>query len=76
MVEMERCKILWDMTIKRDHVIKARRPDIAVVEKKSNKVIIVDIASLWAHRVYDKEGKKIDKYHNLKMEIGKIWGTR
>ena len=44
-VENERCKILWDMTIQRDHVIKARRPDVAVVEKESNKAIIVNIAS-------------------------------
>ena len=32
MVENERCKMLWDMTIPCDHVIKARRPEIAVVE--------------------------------------------
>ena len=44
-VENKRCKILWDMTIQCDHVIEARRPDIVVVEKKSNKTIIVDIAS-------------------------------
>ena len=41
----ERCKILWDMTIKCDHVIEARRPDIVVVQKESNKAIIVNIAS-------------------------------
>ena len=45
MVENERCNILWDMTIQHDHIIKARRPDIAVVEKESNMAIIVDIAS-------------------------------
>ena len=32
-VENEKCKILWDMTIQCDHVIEARRPDIVVVEK-------------------------------------------
>ena len=64
MVENERCKIPWDMTIQHDHVIKARRPDIAVVEKESNMAIIVDIASPWDHRVYDKEGEKVDKYQD------------
>ena len=44
-VENERCKILWDMTIQCDHVIKARGRDIVVVEKENNKAIIVDIAS-------------------------------
>ena len=73
MVENERCKILWDMTIQRDHVIKARRPDVAVVEKESNKAIFVNIASPWDHRVYEEKGKRIDEYHSLKREIGKIW---
>ena len=45
-VKSERCKILWDMNIQCDHVIEARRPDIAVVEKDSNKAIAADIASL------------------------------
>ena len=44
MVENERCKILWDMNIQCDYVIEARRPDIVVVDRESNKVIIVDIA--------------------------------
>ena len=39
-----RYKILWDMTIQCDHVIEARRPDMVVVEKENNKVIIVGIA--------------------------------
>ena len=35
-VENEKCRILWDMTIQCDHVIEARRP---------NKAMIKDIAS-------------------------------
>ena len=51
-VENERCKILWDMTIKCDHVVKARRPNIVVVEKERNKtIIIVDVGSPWDPRV-------------------------
>ena len=47
-MENERCKILWDMTIKCDHFVKARRPNIVVVEKERNKaIIIVDVGSLW-----------------------------
>ena len=58
-VANEKCKILWDMTIQCDHFIETRRPDNVVVEKESNKAIIVDIASPWDHRVYEKGGKKI-----------------
>ena len=73
-VENEKCKILWDMTIQCDHVIEARRPDIVLVERENNKVIIVDIASPRDHRVYEKEGEKIEKYQDLKREIGRLWG--
>ena len=41
--ESKICKILWDMTIQCDHIIEATRPDIVVVEKESNKSIIMDI---------------------------------
>ncbi|XP_067030149.1 uncharacterized protein [Acropora muricata] len=73
-VENEKCKILWNMTIRCDHVIEARRPH--VVEEENNKAIIVDIASPWNHRVYEKEGEKIEKYRDLKREIGRLWGIR
>lgn len=43
-VENERLKILWDMTIQCDHVVETRMPDIVVVEKESNEAIVVDIA--------------------------------
>ena len=75
-VENESFKILWDMSIQCDHIIAARKPDIVVVEKENNKVIIVDIASPWDHRVHEKEGEKLEKYQELKREIKNIWGIR
>ena len=77
-VEKKKCKILWDsdMTIQCDNVIEARRPDIVVVEGENKKAIIVDIASPWDHRVYGKEGEKIEKYQDLKRGIGRLWGIR
>ena len=56
-----------------DHVIEAGRPDIVVVQKENNKAIIVDIASPCDHRVYEKEGEKIEKYQELKREIKRLW---
>ena len=75
-MENEKCKILWDMTIQCDHVIEARRSDIVAVEKENNKATIMDIASPWDHSVYEKEGKEIEKYQDLKREIGRLWGIR
>ena len=65
-----------DTTIQCGNVVEARRPDIAVVEKENNKATIVDIASPWDHRVYKKEGEKIEKYQDLKREIGRLRGIR
>ena len=64
------------MIIQCDHVIEARRPDIVVVKKVNNKAIIVDLASPWDHRVYEKEGEKIQKYQELTREIGKLKTAR
>ena len=48
------------MTIQCDNIIETRRPDIVVVEKDSNKAIIMYIASPWDHRVYEKESEKFE----------------
>ena len=64
------------MTIQCDNIIEARRPVIVVVEKESNKAIIVDIASPWDHRVYEKQSEKVEKYQDLKKEIRKLWSIR
>ena len=49
------------MIIKCDHVVKARRPNIVVVDKERNKAIIIgDVDSPWDPRVQEKEGEKID----------------
>ena len=63
--EDERCNILWDTTIQCDHIIKARRPDMIVVEKESNKAIIVDIASPYVMK------RRVKRLRNTK-----IWGGR
>ena len=51
-------------------------PVLLVVEKENDKAIVVDIASPWDHRVYEKEGEKIEKYLDFKREIGRLWGIR
>ena len=43
-VENEEIKVLWDINIQCDNLIKARRPDLVVIDKKEQKGIIIDIA--------------------------------
>ena len=54
-IESKSVKLLWDMTIQCDHYIKARRPDILVVEKESKKALSIDIASCGDHNMGEKE---------------------
>ena len=39
-------------------------------------IIIVIIALLWDQKVFEKKGEKIDKYQDLKREIGNLWVIR
>ena len=72
-VENEKVKLLWDVNIQRDNVIEARRLDIVVVDKKEHKRIIIDIAVPDDVRVGEKELEKVEKYKELKREIGRLW---
>ena len=51
---------------------EARRPDIVVVEKESNKEVIEVSDSPWDHRVYEEESEMVEKYQDLKREIRKL----
>ena len=66
-------KLLWDINIQCDHVIEARRPDIVIIDKRRQNGIIVDIAVPADGRVHEKEREKVEKYQELRREIGRLW---
>ena len=72
-VENDRAKLLWDYDVRTCHRIQARKPDLIVVNKETQKVQLIDVAIPWDTRVMEKSRKKKEKYHDLKMEIGRIW---
>ena len=60
-----------------DHIIRARRPDLAIVNKKKKKrkkrtCRIVDFAVLVNHKVNIKENHKRVKYWDLARELKKL----
>ena len=75
-VDNDSVKFLWDISIQCDNVIEARRPDIVVIDKKEKVCISVDIAVPADRRVEEKEQEKVEKYQDLKREIGRMWGIR
>ena len=55
--ENNEAKILWDFDIRSDRVVKARRPDIVILDKKSGELTIVDLA--------------VPAHANIKERVGK-----
>ena len=66
-VENAEVKVYWNINVQCDNVIKARRPDITLIDKKERKVIIIDIAVPANVRVGEKEREKMKKY-----QIGRL----
>ena len=57
-------------------MLSMQKADLFLLWLENNKAIIVDIASPWDHRVYEKEGEKTEKYQDLKREIRRLRGIR
>ena len=68
-------KLLWDLNIKTDHLISARRPDLIIINKKRT-YKIVDFALPADHTIKLKESEKKDKYLNLARELKKMWNMK
>ena len=55
-----------------DREIKARKPDILVMNKNERSCAIIDIVIPGDTRVSEKEKEKIERYQELKREIKRI----
>ena len=75
-IENDSCKILWDFTVKTDHFIIARRPDMVFIDKKYHEFQIIDFAIPYDTRVDTKEVEKIEKYLDLPRELKKVWNMK
>ena len=75
-VENEEITILWDVMIQCDREIRARKPDIAEVNKNERSCAIIDIAIPGALQVSEKEKEKIERYQEQKTEIKIMWNIR
>ena len=70
-------KILCDSEIQTHHLISARRPDLAIVNKNKKRTCrIVDFAVPADHRVKPKEIEKREYYQDIARELKKNYGTR
>ena len=72
-IENDIVKILWDVSIQVERQIEHRRPDIVVMEKKTKKYLIIDVACPVENNLILKREKKLDNYSELRLEIVRMW---
>ena len=72
-LENQETKILWDFPIQTDHRLDHNKPDLIVFHKKERECWIIDVACPFDTRIKKKENEKRENYHDLKMEIKKLW---
>ena len=75
-MENQNTIILWDFNIKTGHVVEARRPDLALIDKKTMEMLIIDVAIPGDFLARDMEAEKILKYESFALEISQLWNTR
>ena len=72
-IENDIVKILWDVCIQVDRQIEHRRPDIVVMEKNTNKCLIIDVTCPVDNNLILKRNEKLDNYSELRLEIARMW---
>ena len=65
-------KILWDVFIQVDRQIKHRTPDIVVLEKNTNKCLIIDVACPVNNNLILKRKEELSNYSELQLEIDRM----
>ena len=76
MLENDDYKLLWDFSVRTDHEIGARRPDLVIIDKRDKSCQIIDVAIPEDGRVREKEDENVEKYQDLATKVRKMWGVR
>ena len=74
--ENENYKLLWDFSIRTDHNIEARRPDLVLVDKSKKSCHIIDVPIPEDSGAKEKEAEKVEKYQNLARELRRMWEVK
>ena len=69
--------MLWDFSVRTDHEIEARRPDLLIIDKSEKNCQIIDVEIPEDERVKANEDEKVEKYQDVATEVRrKMWGVR
>ena len=75
-VENSEVKILWDFMVQCDRHIIHRRPDIVVINKRTDECQIIDVACPNDANLDSKKTEKLRKYQELRLEISRLWNKK
>ena len=64
-LEFQKAKILWDMSVQTDHAIQLRRPVMVVKDKELDHMWLIDIAVTENSRLKDKKNRR--KWKSIKI---------
>ena len=73
MEENEKAKILWNFPVQTDHTIAHNKPDIIVLDKRTNTANIIDVAIPNDYSIARKRLEKLRAYADLSVEIKTLW---
>ena len=71
--ENESTKILWGFSVQTDHTIPHNKPDIVIVDERTNEATIIDVAVANDHNLAQKRLDKLRAYTDLSVEIKSLW---
>ena len=71
-LENDNAKILWDFSVQTDHKLEHNKPDILIVDKQAGECYIIDVACSFDTTVKEKEQEKVERYHKLMREKGRL----
>lgn len=72
-LENDHFRLYYDRPIITDRQVTNNRPDIVVVDKGINSVLLVDIAIPNNNNILSKYQEKVSKYSDLAFEIRQMW---
>ncbi|TWW69251.1 hypothetical protein D4764_18G0000570 [Takifugu flavidus] len=75
-LENKQAQILQDFQIQTDKMVVANEPDIVVVDKHEETVVVIDVAIPNDSNIRKKEHEKLEKYQGLKEEMERMWGMK
>jgi len=75
-IHVNEVKILRDFDIHMNYHISAHHPDIGMVNYDSCSAVLIDVAVPADTNIISKESEKIEKYHDLCIELRRLWNLK